>query len=113
MQATRNQEFAQRAFQCIEESNHADDDKYASFAKSFPALVQSCGLCQAVAFAESKDHIEFLKDLINVLSQSEPGSVDTFARQVREMPVISYLQLSRDALAAATWIKRYVEALEA
>jgi len=90
-------------------------DKYTSFAREFPTLVHSCGLAQAVAFARAKgEHQEqYVDDLAAVLSAAGHERVNdsaALAEKTRSLPLTQYLRLSRDALAAAVWVKRYVEA---
>jgi len=88
---------------------------YVSFAKKFPALIHTCGLAQAVAFARAKgkQQEEYAIDLGAVLKEGgHPAisSVESLARLTREESVSGYLRLSRDAIDAAVWLKRYVEA---
>ncbi|RMH34845.1 MAG: type III-B CRISPR module-associated protein Cmr5 [Nitrospirae bacterium] len=101
---TRSQQFAQRAYQRIAARN--PDDEYRSFARSFPSLIHTCGLAQALAFAKAKEKSDYLEDLAAVLSTQ----ADTLERHSREHPVSGYIRLSRNALEAANWLKRYVEA---
>ena len=115
---TRSQKLAQAAFPAVQNRKETLDPKgfgdYTSFAKKFPALVHACGLAQAVAFAVAKKETEYLTDLAAVLkggghTKMENGSA--LAEQTRCLPVSGYLRLSRDAIDAASWLKRYVEAL--
>jgi CRISPR-associated protein Cmr5 len=123
---TRQQRFAENAFSAVShrKAQGRMDKEYAAFAKRLPALIQSAGLCQAIAFAEAKGKDEHgvlnkasgrvLTDLIDVCGKSaELGFPTTqFADRVRTEPVTGYFRLSRLALEAATWLKRYVESLE-
>ena len=43
------------------------DKEYVSFAKKFPALIHTCGLAQAVAFALAKKEANYIADLSEVL----------------------------------------------
>lgn len=111
---TRSQKLAQAAYACVEQRPQPDKE-YASFAKKFPALVHTCGLAQAVAFALAKGgHQEaYAKNLAEVLKaggHTDIASADVLAKQTREQSVTGYLRLSRDAIEAASWLKRYVEA---
>lgn len=118
---TRSQKLAQAAFARVAKYGKLDDD-YVSFAKRFPALIHTCGLAQAVAFADAKRkkdkpgggaEYRYLDDLAAVLRGSEQHdipSLDILKRQTRELPLSGYLRLSRDAVSAASWLKRYVEA---
>jgi CRISPR-associated protein Cmr5 len=109
---TRNQMMAQRAYQCVRERQPTAE--FSSFARDFPTLVHTCGLAQAVAFARAKGgHQEqYLADLAAVLSaagHSALTSGEQLANETRTDQLAAYLRLSRDALLAAVWVKRYVE----
>jgi CRISPR-associated protein Cmr5 len=110
---TRQQAYAQRAYECISQRKLAQDgyDDYARFAKSFPALIQSSGLCQAVAFAEAKKHIQYLQDVVQILQDSNLSTKEQLLKTVRTAPVTQYLFWSRNVSIASMWLKRYVEAL--
>jgi CRISPR-associated protein Cmr5 len=99
------------------------DDEYVSFAKRFPALVHTCGLAQAVAFAEAKGtskegqpkkpETKYLEDIAAVLNAGGHAPIDSaqkLAETTRSERLGGYLRLSRDAIQAASWLKRYVEA---
>jgi CRISPR-associated protein Cmr5 len=108
---TNSQKMAQTAYQRIRERK--PEREFASFARSFPSLVHVCGLAQAVAFALVK-HREYLHDLaavLKIVGHSEATSAESLARATRELSVASYVRLSRNALEAAGWLKRYVEAV--
>ena len=89
------------------------DQEYVSFVKKFPALIHTCGLAQAVAFALAKKEIGYVEDLAAVLKNSgypEITSAPALEEQTRTQQLSGYLRLSRDALHAASWLKRYAEA---
>ncbi len=109
---TRSQRLAQAAYGRIARHGKPDKD-YVSFAKKFPALIHTCGLAQAVAFALAKNETVYADDLAEVLKASghlATTSRDALAKQSRESNLSAYLRLSRDAINAASWLKRYVEA---
>ncbi len=113
---TKSQRMAQVAYARV--AAHAPvSDEYRGFSREFPTLVHTCGLAQAVAFALAKKDTKkpdngpqysYAHDLGQVLGFSNP---EQLANQTRDANVSDYLHLSRDALAAAVWLKRYVEAL--
>ena len=114
---TQSQSMAQEAFPAIQNRKRELDkkrfDEYTTFAKKFPALIHTCGLAQAVAFALAKKEIDYLSDLSVVLKPSGHGNIDgpsSLGKASREEGLSGYLRLSRDALTAAGWLKRYVEA---
>lgn len=114
---TRSQRLAQAAFPRIQSRmqglREKAFDEYRSFVKKFPALIHTCGLAQAVAFALAKQENDYIEDLAAVLRESghpEIASAQTLHERARTQPLSGYLRLSRDAINAASWLKRYVEA---
>lgn len=114
---TRSQRLAQAAFPRIQSRmqglREKAFDEYRSFVKKFPALIHTCGLAQAVAFALAKQENNYIEDLAAVLRESghpEITSAQTLHERARTQPLSGYLRLSRDAINAASWLKRYVEA---
>lgn len=120
---TRSQQLAQAAYPRVavrippgtDPKNLTKAQKeYRSFAKKFPALIHTCGLAQAVAFALAKQGNDYIEDLAAVLRDSghpETASAQTLHERTRTQPLSDYLRLSRDAIHAAGWLKRYVEAV--
>jgi CRISPR-associated protein Cmr5 len=113
--------MAQKAYAMVRDrisrAQESECEKYTSFAREFPSLVQSCGLAQAVAFALAKGehHHDYAADLAAVLRSvgyTKLTDPDALAKESREASLTSYLRLSRDSLTAAVWLKRYVEALD-
>jgi len=108
-----SQKMAHSAFNQVKKRNPGKE--YTSFARDFPTLVHSCGLAQTLAFALAKagHQLEYAEDLAAVLTAAGYIGVDT-ARKLRDktnsVGVAEYLRLSRAGLAAAIWLKRYVEA---
>ena len=121
---TIEQKLAEAAFLCVEmqrelEGKRLDKKtykKYGSFAQSLPSLIHTCGLVQAVAFAKIKeDEHDVLADLAKVLSVVEPqidNSAEKLLEESRTADVPKYMRLSRRALLAASWIKRWCQAFD-
>lgn len=84
--------------------------EYVSFAMSFPTLIHTCGLVQAVAFAESKDMGAYVEDLQVVFSAIDAD--DDIHALARSAELAEYTRISRHSLSASTWIKRYCQALK-
>jgi len=108
---TRGQRLAQVAFECIQKRKALKDKprkEYVGFAKRFPSLIHSCGLAQALAFAQAKAPEGYLDDLAAVLKAEQR---EMLLKKARESAVPEYMRLSREALEAAGWLKRYAEAL--
>lgn len=121
MVQTNGQKMAEAAYARILERK--PDREFTSFARSFPSLIHSSGLAQAVVFARAKGAAdkgkkrkppgEYLEDLATVLAaigHAEAGSAESLERATRELSVAAYVRLSRNALQAAGWLKRFVEA---
>ena len=103
---TKEQQMAQAAFERVRgRSSGLEFEVYSSFALAFPSLVHSCGLAQALAFAQAKGRADYLSDLENVLGEGEG-----LCKRSREAELMEYMRLSRRALAASSWIKRYCQA---
>jgi CRISPR-associated protein Cmr5 len=114
---TLSQRMARAAFPAVKgrkEDPRINFKEYTTFAKKFPALIHTCGLAQAIAFAQAKKEDEYLSDLAAVLKGSNQAGISTaedLAKRSREEKLSGYLRLSHNALLAAGWLKRYVEAL--
>jgi len=107
--------MAQAAYQQVVQRRPTPE--YTSFAREFPTLVHSCGLAQAVAFAlaKKKHQLDYANDLgavLTTLGHQRVSTAEDLAKRIRDktFSVTDYLRLSRDALAVAVWLKRYVEA---
>ena len=121
----KKQRLAQAAYERVSQRKKEAETyrkEYRSFAREFPTLVHQCGLAQAVAFAQAnandrtkKKHYEdYGNDLAAVLKAAgheEIADLSALAEKTRSLPMTAYVRLSRDALDAAVWLKRYVEAL--
>lgn len=110
--STSQQKWATAAYELVLKRS-ADENRaeYRSTTRSFPALIHASGLCQAVAFAmrpsTSKRSVlcEYLSDLSSMLGIADLDS------KSRTASVGEYQRLTIEALAAASWLKRYAEAL--
>jgi CRISPR-associated protein Cmr5 len=105
----KSQQYSQKAFECVKKHVQTlsleEQKKYKTFAKRFPALIHTCGLAQTIAFANSKKEYKHnFEDLQQVLGNNN------LIKDSQEKPVLEYLRLSRDALAATGWLKKYAEA---
>lgn len=106
---TKEQLMAQEAYERVTNRSHEENfDDYKSFALSFPSLIHSCGLVQAMAFAEAKKKDKYIDDLQEVFNTADnAGDLQT---ESREAHVMEYMRITRHAISAASWIKRYCQA---
>ncbi len=119
---TRQQKMAEAAFSAVSarQRSKSRSKEYDSFAKSFPSLIQAAGLCHAITFAQAKGKgsgaqsqvLDDVRTALNAASMDRFATAEELANSIRKASVTEYLRLSRVALQAATWIKRYVEALD-
>lgn len=111
---TNGQKMAQRAYEKVsgqvQSLSFKEFKEYLSFSREFPTLVHTCGLAQAVVFAQAKGHERYLEDLVAVLQASVYPNLQNLLEESRERDVLAYFRLSRDVLLAADWLKRYAEA---
>jgi len=111
---THEQKMAEAAFGCVNGRKNTEIfDDYCRFSSSFPALIHSCGLAQALSFAEAKNksYIEsYIDDLQTVLDSVEKAG--NIAELSRSEGIEDYIRISRRVISAASWIKRYAQALE-
>ena len=105
---TRQQKRAQKAYDCVSTRSKGDED-YSQLSKRFPALVQSCGLAQALAFISAKEGSTG-RDYIAHLAQVMDEKGDLGATS-RNSDLMKYQRLTYEAIESATWLKRYSEAL--
>ncbi len=108
---TRNQIRAEKAYKCVEEKVGEGDEKdYRQLTRSFPALVHTCGLVQAIAFVTAKER-ETGEDYLRHLATVMPFDHEILAKKSRSADLLEYQRLTRDAMDSAAWLKRYAETL--
>ena len=113
---TRQQERAEKAYRCVSgKMSSKDEDEYLRLAKSFPALVHTCGLVQAIAYVHAKDNKartgEAYLDHLSGVMVIDLLENTTLEDKSRKADMTEYQFLSLEAIEAATWLKRYAEAL--
>lgn len=104
--------MAQAAYARISERKGKDPKfgDYCNFAYAFPSLIHSCGLVQAMAFASVKGKEDYIADLQAVFN--EVDNAGGLYERSRSAPLAEYARISRHALAASAWIKRYCQAMD-
>lgn len=92
--------------------------KYRTLALTFPNMVLQSGLCQAVGFllAKGESHHELLlKHLTDLLNSNEDYKAYKDYKELHchilKADLTEYQLLTRRALEAASWLKRYTQAL--
>jgi len=90
---------------------------YGGLCHSFPVLVRSCGLCQALAFSKDKetasgghdssDHSRAHHLLLRHVGRLLAVSEDDPLKAVREAGVVEYMLHTRRILSAWVYFKRF------
>lgn len=90
---------------------------YGSFAHKFPVLIRTAGLCQALHFLRSRTSRPmaevFLGHLAQQLHRVDQGvtNAESLCDVVHKAPLLSYLALSREAIAVAEWYARLAQSV--
>ena len=111
--AYRDQARAKTAFERVRQANLSPEkEKYGRLCLRLPSLIQYNGLCQALAFLESKgkaEHVLLLNDLAATTQLAKDGP--SLTARAREEPGAGYMRLTDESLRCAIFLKRYAEAL--
>ena len=112
MQHIRSQKYAQRAYGLIQKVK--DDNKqvkeYRTLVLNFPTMILQSGLAQAIGFLQAKgkeEHLLLLAHIAELLGENK----DSLYKKILEADLSHYQLLSRQALEAASSLKRYTQAL--
>jgi CRISPR-associated protein Cmr5 len=117
MMKTLEQQFASRIYHQVTEygDHHPKESpnrkKYGAMAHKLPILVHNAGLTQALAFVASRKedaHQELLKHLAETIIEND---LDTLLAQSRESKMSDYVFLTRKALLALKWYKRFAQSV--
>lgn len=120
----RAHRVATQAFACVDarkELAAAPRTKYGAIAHKLPGMILQNGLAQATGFLLAKggnsddDHHSWLLDDLNQVLRAG-NSLDVPDREqlhqaIIEADLMQTLQLTRAALEASGWLKRYVQGL--
>lgn len=108
----RSQKYAQRAYGLIQKVK--DDNKqvkeYRTLVLNFPTMILQSGLAQAIGFLQAKgkeEHLLLLAHIAELLGENK----DSLHKKILEADLSHYQLLSRQALEAASSLKRYTQAL--
>jgi len=90
--------------------------EYKSRMNNFPVMVMQSGLAQTSGFflAKTAVHQEYLGDIAKILNAASGRPVangNQLHERVIQCETVEYRLLTRDALIAAGWLKRYGQAL--
>ena len=111
---TRDQNRAHTAYQRVIDVPADMKKEYGGNCLRLPAMIHQNGLCQTLAFLEAKSakypwFSRLLNDLAAVTGLAHTGG--QFAADTRGADLGTYQRYTREALASATYLKRYAEAV--
>jgi CRISPR-associated protein Cmr5 len=117
--ATLDQQRAMLAFDHVSQVSRLDEGrrkKYASMVHAMPTLLRSAGLSQALHFVASRsdeNQRELLAHFAAQLRRVDGTIVGTaeLLDRVRGANLSLYLRLTNEALACATWYRRFVQGM--
>nr|WP_314577018.1 type III-B CRISPR module-associated protein Cmr5 [uncultured Neisseria sp.] len=112
MQYIRSQKYAQRAFGLIQKVKDSNKQvkEYRTLVLNFPTMILQSGLAQAIGFLQAKgkeEHLLLLAHIAELLEENKDG----LHKKILEADLSHYQLLSRQALEAASSLKRYTQAL--
>ena len=115
---TRTHAVAMAAYERVfQRKGDAMEKEYRSLAHAFPSMILQNGLAQATGFLLAKgkgEHKALLEDMRDVLCAAEAVSAtdaDALHKEIISADALKTMQLTRHALEASAWIKRYAQGL--
>jgi CRISPR-associated protein Cmr5 len=115
--AQQDMELAARLVQEVKSRQSKETAQiYGGLCHSFPVLVRTCGLCQALAFSkakagEEKDPREEAHSLLLQHVQKVLGIPGDLLQSVREASASDYMLYTRRVLSAWVYFKRFAESI--
>lgn len=107
--AIRSKKYAELAYPLVKKVKGTDTEaKYRTLALTFPTMIMQSGLAQAIGFLMAKDeahHQKMLAHLKKLLNN------DNLYADILRSDITTYQKLTRDAIEASSWLKRYTQAL--
>jgi len=114
-QQTLQQERAASAWKAVESVPKDEHGKYGSLVRGLPALIQTDGLGQTLAFlrAKGQDKVNAHQIAYNQISQwvtGQLGTKEALLDFILRTDTATYRRATTEALAYLQWIKRFAEA---
>lgn len=105
----RTQKYAQLAYPLVEAIKDGElESKYRTQALNLPTMILQSGLMQTVGFLLAKneaEHQEIYRHLTILLNDLNLHAT------VQNSDIVAYQRLTRNAIEASGWLKRYTQAL--
>ncbi len=110
----RTHKYAKNAYPLVNRLKGSDiESKYRTLALDFPTMIMQSGLAQTIGFLKAKDkdkeeHAQLIQDMADLLGYH---NFTDMHEAILKSNVIEYQLLTRQALDASGWLKRYTQAL--
>jgi len=113
---TRAQCAMELALRCVQEVEKEDEKVrqiYGGLCHSFPVLVRTCGLCQAIAFSADKAQSDDQKRakahqlLLNHVAKILDMDAERLPEEIVSADTPTYLHYTRQVLSAWVYFKRF------
>lgn len=109
MPTIRTQKYAEIAYPLVSAIKDSElESKYRTQALNLPTMILQSGLMQTVGFLLAKgtdEHLAIYQHLKILLND------DNLHETVRTSDIVKYQRLTRNAIEASSWLKRYTQAL--
>ncbi len=116
-QQSTEQKRAENAWQSIEKVDEKGDtvkQNYGSWARKLPAMIQTNGLAQAMAFlcAKGKEHHKLLYKHVSEWVLRDDKNNDQLIPLILKESSGSYRRRSTEAISYSLWLRRFAEGKE-
>jgi CRISPR-associated protein Cmr5 len=111
---TLQQQMATKAHELVSGVGQDEKQKYGTMAHKLPVLIHTAGLAQALAFVEARQdpaQLKLLDHLAATLGIEAITNRQQLAQKSREESLPVYMLLTRRALQALVWYKRFAESI--
>lgn len=108
---TIQQSYAQQVYEKVQSLNQEERKVYGAMAHKLPVLVRQAGLIQAIAFVATRGQKAQKLLLDHLASTLGYTNQDELYTRVREASLQEYALLTRQALWALEWYKRFAQSI--
>ncbi len=113
---TLEQQFARTIYAQIAriEPKSQQAKEYGSMAHKLPVLIRQAGLAQALAYVSARGKPgakQLLDDLAMTLGLEGGNRGEQLLARSREASLLDYMRLTREAIIALTWYKRFAQSM--
>lgn len=105
----RTHQYAEAAYPLVEKmQKDSFEAKYRTLALNFPTMIMQSGLAQSIGFLIAKGSDEHKVYLCHIQEILKRPNLHT---EILKSDIEEYQLLTRKALDATSWLKRYTQAL--